>query len=699
MDESHRAELRRLRYAIIVLVILCMILFALLFVIYVIKDSESDDRSVPVCATGNENINLDGQEHPSVFYDLTEKEIKGLQRFLYSNSDLNLVHPSKASINTSYIFTAELFLPRKNEVLRYLDDDGPKPTREAFVVIIRGDKEPSVIEEYVVGPLPEASYIRAIDRQGRTRALPLGYVPVSGPIRVSIVHQVNEDADRIMRELLINSYGATFTNCADKCLVFRFHTIVSSSISGDESRQICFWGFHFVEFFILNPIDLFVCVETINQTFILKRVLYNGQAFSSFEDLVTKYNNGDIEKSRLPFPQVNPSYFSVLKRRGPLTPGSQRRPPRQVEPDGKRYSIEGRHVTYMDWQFHFKMSVRFGPQLFDIRFRGDRIVYELSLQEISVFYSGNTPILKFANFLDSIGLIGASSNALVPGSDCPETATFVDFSYLSEESSDVVTNKNAFCIFELNTGVPLRRHHSYYPFLGRMYEGMVDVALILRSIASISNYDYVFDFIFHQNGAIEVKVSPTGYIASVPYTSLDSRYGFRLQHAIAGPIHHHMFHFKVDPDIKGTDNRFETLDITEERLPMGDFSRNPDQPQSQTKFETSLKRTETDATYRFNFSTPKYLLFTNDKSKTKYGYSRGYRLMATGISKQLVAEDIGNEPIISWARYQVAVTRQKDDERESSSIYGSWDANDPVVRFQDFIDDDEDIVDRVSIHK
>ncbi|KAL5005051.1 hypothetical protein ScPMuIL_018507 [Solemya velum] len=693
-SHEHQSQLRRLRYVIMGLVVLSLFLVALLIVIYATMDKKVHARSAPNCPTGNNNINLNGGGHTSVFSGLTKEEIVALQKYLYSKSDLNLVQPSEANINTSYIFTADIHLPRKQDVLGHLDHGEPKPRREALVVIFRGDKAEPIIEEYIVGPFPEPSDIRVFRRKGRQTPIPFDYLPVSGPIRGSIVREVSEKADSILGELLSESFGATFTKCADKCLVFRFHTTVPRVISGGEYREVCLWGFHFLEYFILNPINLFVCIKTMNQTFILNRVIYHGQSFTSFEDLIEKYRRGDIQKLSLPFPVDDPSYFSVLKRRGPPLPDNRQRPPRQVEPDGKRYSINGRHVSYMDWQFHFKMSVQFGPQLFDIKFRGERLVYELSLQEISVFYSGNSPILKFANFLDSIGLVGASSNALVPGPDCPETATFVDFSYLREDSVNVKTTRNAFCIFELNTGVPLRRHHSYWLFLGQMYEGVSDVALTLRTIANIANYDYIFDFVFHQNGAIEVKVSPTGYIASFPYTSLDSEYGFRLHDVIAGPIHHHLFHFKADLDIKGTDNRFETLDVTEQKVPRGYFSKSSEQPHSQTKFVSSLKRTETESTYKFNFSTPKYLLFTNDKTKSKYGNSKGYRLLTRGISKQMVAEGFGNEPMISWARYQVAVTRQKDDERESSSIYGSWDANDPVVRFQDFIDDDEDIVDQ-----
>jgi diamine oxidase len=63
----------------------------------------------------------------------------------------------------------------------------------------------------------------------------------------------------------------------------------------------------------------------------------------------------------------------------------------------------------------------------------------------------------------------------------------------------------------------------------------------------------------------------------------------------------------------------------------------------------------------------------------------------------MVKEGTGQEPSVSWARYQVAVTKYKEKERRSSSMYAIWDAERPIVNFQSFIDDDEIITDEVNI--
>ena len=62
----------------------------------------------------------------------------------------------------------------------------------------------------------------------------------------------------------------------------------------------------------------------------------------------------------------------------------------------------------------------------------------------------------------------------------------------------------------------------------------------------------------------------------------------------------------------------------------------------------------------------------------------------------MIPEGEGQEPSVAWARYQMAVTKYKDDEKRSSSMYAIWDGAEPVVDFQKFIEDNESIVDVVS---
>ena len=63
---------------------------------------------------------------------------------------------------------------------------------------------------------------------------------------------------------------------------------------------------------------------------------------------------------------------------------------------------------------------------------------------------------------------------------------------------------------------------------------------------------------------------------------------------------------------------------------------------------------------------------------------------------QLVAKGSGQEPSVSWARHQLAVTKYRESERRSSSLYACLDGANPVVNFNSFIADDDNITDVVS---
>lgn len=94
------------------------------------------------------------------------------------------------------------------------------------------------------------------------------------------------------------------------------------------------------------------------------------------------------------------------------------------------------------------------------------------------------------------------------------------FSYqtFTDQSDDAPLKiSRAFCLFENNNGYPLRRHLSYSRSEGAFYGGMMDSALTLRSALTIINYDYIVDFILHQNGVIETRVMSTGKKNTRPF--------------------------------------------------------------------------------------------------------------------------------------------------------------------------------------
>jgi diamine oxidase len=64
-----------------------------------------------------------------------------------------------------------------------------------------------------------------------------------------------------------------------------------------------------------------------------------------------------------------------------------------------------------------------------------------------------------------------------------------------------------------------------------------------------------------------VRCLATGYVLSSFYTEKESQgYGFRIDENTVGNLHHHLFHIKADLDIAGTSNRYETLNVVNEKI-------------------------------------------------------------------------------------------------------------------------------------
>ncbi|XP_045169961.2 putative amine oxidase [copper-containing] [Mercenaria mercenaria] len=679
------------RYLIITVIILASACVGLLVGLLVVLQKDHNTQDVVPCDMEDIFKAEEEPENPGVFHDLTRKEIEGLKKYLYEQTDLDLVHPKENKTNANYVFVAELHLPNKTDVIAHLDNGAGQPPREAKVIVIRGKQPDTGINELVVGPLPTPTYHKPLP--GINATLPYFYRPMTeedyGSVTTSITDQVHET----LGNLINNCFDAKLKNCGNKCIGFLYASSFSPASSGEQKRKTWYWLTYAIEYYTLHPVDFSVLANIKQDSVDIEVVWFKGNQYKSMDELASLFRNGTVKCDPQTFPIVDKKLFSTLHRRGPFPETARnKRSPVFVQPDGQRYTINGRHVNYMQWSFDFRLSTSYGPQVYDIRFNKKRIVYELGLQEVSVFYSGHSPQQRFSDYMDSAELIGPSAQGLVPGVDCPNHATFYDTKHVTETSETADVTKNVFCLFELNTGEPLRRHHSYYESEGKFYEGMENVVLVLRTIVTVVNYDYVLDVRFYQNGVIEVKGMSTGYALTNAFSNMEKKYGFQLHDTIVASFHTHMFNFKADLDVNGQSNRYETIDIKTETAP-NEFSKLKNSTYSQGYLEKSLKSTEKDAAYKFNFDAPKYHIFYNNDDRDKYGNPMAYRIIHNGMVKQIIPEGHNKEPAISWARYQHAVTKQKDTEAHSSSMYSMFDTDNQVVNFQGYIDDDESIKD------
>ncbi|NWU86557.1 AOC1 oxidase, partial [Onychorhynchus coronatus] len=590
----------------------------------------------------------------SIFSDLSPAELRAVRTFLMERPELGLAPSRGGPLAKNSVFLVELLPPPKRAALRFLAHGGPRPRREARAIVFFGAQAEPNVTELAVGPLPRPSSYRVLGLKGG-RAVPFWARPMT-QLEYELLYEALVAAMAPLEPLLREATGFGFQNCSARCLTF---SDIAPRGLGPGERRTWLVIQRFVEGYFLHPVGLEVLLDHQDpepRRWAVRRLWYNGRYFGSVRELAELHARGALPLVRLPEPPAR-HLFSSYEPRGRLFTGT----PTEVhgakvcEPQGRRYRLRGNRLEYGGWSLAFRLRSSAGLQLFDVRFGGERVAYELSVQEAIAFYGGHSPAAMQTKYMDAGWAMGASSYELARGVDCPETATFLDAHHLLDADGPVRFT-NALCVFELPTGVPLRRHFDN-DFQGgfNFYAGLEGRALVLRTTSTVYNYDYIWDFLLYPNGVLEAKVHATGYIHATFYTPQGRRYGSRVHSHLLGNLHTHLVHYKVDLDVAGTGNSFETMDV---------------------RFE--------------NISNP----------WSAGARPRGPRQGGTGEGRP------GPAPQDGWAtppgltppphlpRYHLAVTRRHENEPSSSSIYSQNNPWDPPVTFESFIRDNETIEDQ-----
>ena len=684
----------------ILVVLLAVLSLALLIALIVVATRENKSEPLKNGGGGSQSGGFcpetyltpskEATRSAGLYNDLSKEEIIAVRDYILSQSSLNVTPFDEAKINDNYIYLIELQQPPKAAALEFLDKNGDKPERTARVVIYSGGKANPDVREYLVKPAGKPTSHQESTGPGK---YPIPFnTRFADTKELAIMEEMIKNVTKHAFRLLNESYdGFTFWGCKDRCLTWGLSA--PSTFKANQRKQWT-WMMRDMIGFYIQPVGFEVLLDTGGNDptqWRVEKIYYNNKTYDTVEELMTAYDAG----SKMHFPAAkDKGLFSTYERRGDPQPKKPLRNPRVYEPDGKRYSVSGHHVEYMGWSFDFRSRTSSGIQIFDIKFKGDRIVYELSVQEAEAFYSGWSPKALFTNYLDAAWNMGSMTFELLRGVDCPDTATFFDVLHFVGRGYPA-KYKKAICLFEQDMGVPLRRHYDTN-FNGgyNFYGGMPGSALILRTAATTYNYDYVMDYIFYPNGVLEVRCSASGYPQATFYTVDEEPYSNQVHYQLAGSMHDHIFNYKVDIDILGTENSYETYQVGLQNFTNPWF---PNDYHVQKIIHRKLHTTEDDAVYHYNFNTPTLMNFINKNEKNKFGVHRGYRLHIRDMIKQMYP---ASWPVVKgagWSLNQLHVTLRKETEEKSSSLYNQQDMVDPVVDFQKYVNGENiDNVDMVA---
>jgi primary-amine oxidase len=240
------------------------------------------------------------------------------------------------------------------------------------------------------------------------------------------------------------------------------------------------------------------------------------------------------------------------------------------------FVVDGNAVHWHRWSLHFGMDPRTGLVVSVVRYedqgRQRMVLYRGSLAEIFVPYMDPDPAWSFRSYMDvgEFG-IGLLSLPLMPGSDCPAKARFLDAT-IADEHGRPVERRGVVCLFERDTDAPLWRHAE---IANGDYQARPDVELVMRTIPTLGNYDYIIDWVLTETGTIRIDVGATGLLQvkgvrarrmADPSAGHDTAYGTLIAPNLVGVDHDHFLSFRLDVDIDGQRNTLMRRRLVPERL-------------------------------------------------------------------------------------------------------------------------------------
>lgn len=313
-------------------------------------------------------------------------------------------------------------------------------------------------------------------------------------------------------------------------------------------------------------------------------------------------------------------------------------PVRMAQPGGPSYTLDGQQVRWQNWAFQFRVDPRRGVVVSQVRYadggRDRSIMYQGSLSELFVPYmDANTP-WNYQGFFD-LGTypawFGGIASSLERGVECPDYATYFD-AWVVTSSGRPRQRQRAACLFERNAGDVAWRHGREK---GNTIETRPKTDLVLRMYMTAGNYDYLFDWVFQQDGTLAMDASATGMDATkaASGTAADEQYGRLIAPGRVGMNHSHFFSFRLDLDVDGTANSLHVDQLRTERLP----DNNP--RRSVWTVKTEEARTEREGKRMSTMAAPELWRFVNPAVKGSYSGFVGYQIDSHSAMPLLASDD------------------------------------------------------------
>ncbi|EJT47730.1 hypothetical protein A1Q1_03416 [Trichosporon asahii var. asahii CBS 2479] len=340
------------------------------------------------------------------------------------------------------------------------------------------------------------------------------------------------------------------------------------------------------------------------------------------------------------------------------------RPYRVIQPEGASFSLEGRVLRWQKWSMHIGFNYREGLVLSDIRYDGRKTFYRLSVSDMTVPYGDpRAPFHRKQAFdLGDVGA-GLTANELKLGCDCLGEIHYLDFDHL-DVKGDTQTLQGVVCIHEQDDGIGWK-HTNYRTGRPAVTRSRI---LILQTILTVANYEYIFNWRFDQAAAVHLEIRATGILSTAAILPGElSPYGNVVSPGVLGTNHQHLFSIRIDPAIDGHNNTV----VQEDSVPMPFDAKNPPENNKwgvgYTVEKTPITRSGgADAAPHKN----RVFKIVNPNVKNPIsGKPVGYKLVPAASQLMLAHPDSVQYARAEFGEHHVYVTKYKDGEYYAAGKY------------------------------
>ncbi|KAI5793727.1 copper amine oxidase [Peziza echinospora] len=340
------------------------------------------------------------------------------------------------------------------------------------------------------------------------------------------------------------------------------------------------------------------------------------------------------------------------------------KPLQVVQPKGASFTITspdhsgtGKILEWQKWRFRIGFNSREGMVLYDVSYDNRSLFYRLALSDMNIPYGDpRAPYHKKAAF--DLGDVGAGlcANNLTLGCDCLGSIHYLS-GWLADDRGEPIDMKNCICIHEQDAGIGWK-HTNYRTGRAALVRNR---ELVLQSIITVSNYEYILAWIFNQAGEVTYEVRATGILSTSPFDpdlppEEAPDWGTIVHPGVLAAHHQHIFSLRIDPAIDGHKNSLIYEDT--EVLPR-DPVKNPHGVGYITKQTTVTEscglNTHVERNRRF--------MIQNHSVRNPINHKPvGYKIVSTPFQKMLADHDSWHWRRAEFADKSVYVTKYRDGE-------------------------------------